>query len=67
MSEGEPLELVGSAGSIVLPAGFDDGVPAGSVFVPYAYPGVELNRLGTPQGPGLRVRAHKAAAAMAGA
>ena len=67
LSEGEPLELVGSAGSIVLPAGFDDGVPAGSVFVPYAYPGVELNRLGAPQGPGLRVRAHKAAAAMAGA
>ena len=29
-----------------LAAALDDSVPAGSVFVPYAFPGVELNRLG---------------------
>jgi NADH-quinone oxidoreductase chain G len=67
VKDGDPLELVGSSGSIVLPAALDDGVPAESVFVPYAFPSVELNRLGAPRGSGLRARAHKAETAMAGA
>ena len=64
--EGESLELVGTSGLLVLPAAIDDGVPADSIFVPYAYEAIELNRLGAPQAQGMRVRAHKAAAAMAG-
>jgi len=38
----------------------DASVPPGSVFVPYAFAEVELNRLGAPSGAGLRVTARKA-------
>ncbi|HEY2955892.1 MAG TPA: NADH-quinone oxidoreductase subunit NuoG [Candidatus Eisenbacteria bacterium] len=63
VGEGEALELAGPTGALELPASIDDAVPPGSVFVPYAFPGVELNRLGSPAGAGLRVRARKAAEA----
>ena len=43
-----------------LGARVDDSVPPGSVFVPYAYAEVELNRLGAPAGGGLRVKARAA-------
>ena len=65
LSEGDPLELQGPVGSLTLPVALDPTVPAGSVFVPYAYEAVELNRLGAPTGAGLRVKARRAAA-MAG-
>jgi hypothetical protein len=32
------------------------------VFLPYAYPGIEVNRLGMPGGAGLKVRVQKVAA-----
>ncbi|HYM81634.1 MAG TPA: NADH-quinone oxidoreductase subunit NuoG [Candidatus Limnocylindria bacterium] len=67
VAEGEPIELAGPSGSLRLPVGIDDGVPAGAVFVPYAYPEVELNRLGAPAGAGLRVAARKAAVETIGA
>jgi hypothetical protein len=35
-------------GRIRLPVALDDSVAPGCVFVPYAFPGVELNRLGAP-------------------
>jgi predicted molibdopterin-dependent oxidoreductase YjgC len=58
---GDAVELTGPAGSLVLPAAIDDAVPAGSVFVPYAFAEVELNRLGAPSGAGLRARVRRAA------
>jgi predicted molibdopterin-dependent oxidoreductase YjgC len=58
---GEALELSGPVGTITLPAAIDDGVPPGAVFVPYAFAEVELNRLGSPAGAGLKVRARRAA------
>jgi predicted molibdopterin-dependent oxidoreductase YjgC len=61
--EGDALRLEGPAGALLLPLRFDDAVPGGSVFVPYAQAGVELNRLGAPAGAGLRVHARKAAVA----
>lgn len=63
--EGEPLELGGPAGSVILPVAIDDGVPPGAVFVPYAFQEAQLNRLGSPAGAGLRVRARRAAGAPA--
>ncbi|HKQ58721.1 MAG TPA: molybdopterin-dependent oxidoreductase, partial [Candidatus Eisenbacteria bacterium] len=60
--DGEPLEIAGPAGVIRVAAARDATVPRGSVFVPYAYPGVELNRLGAPAGSGLRVKVSKAPA-----
>jgi predicted molibdopterin-dependent oxidoreductase YjgC len=63
VEEGESLELEGPAGRIRLPVALDDTVPPGAVFVPYAFPGIELNRLGAPKGAGLRVVARKAARA----
>jgi len=63
LAEGDTVELEGAAGRIRLPVALDDAVAPGSVFVPYAFPGVELNRLGAPAGAGLRVTARKAAAA----
>jgi anaerobic selenocysteine-containing dehydrogenase len=63
LEEGDLVRLEGPAGAIVLPVRLDDGVPAGGVFVPYAYAEVELNRLGAPAGAGLRVSARKAAVA----
>jgi len=63
LAEGDAVALEGPAGSLTLSAGADDGVPAGAVFVPYAHRDVELNRLGSPSGAGLRVRARKAAVA----
>jgi NADH-quinone oxidoreductase chain G len=62
VAEGEMLELAGPAGTIRVPGATDVDVPAGSVFVPYAYAEVELNRLGVPSGAGLRVRASRVAA-----
>jgi NADH-quinone oxidoreductase chain G len=59
---GELVVLEGPGGSVSLPAVADDGVPPGAVFVPYAYREVELNRLGSPSGAGLRVSARAAAA-----
>ncbi len=50
----------GPAGSLTLPAAVDDSVPPGAVFVPYAYPEVQVNRLGAPSGAGLRVKARRA-------
>jgi predicted molibdopterin-dependent oxidoreductase YjgC len=61
VAAGEIVELEGPAGSIRLPAALETTVPQGSVFVPYAFATVELNRLGAPSGAGLRVRARKAA------
>jgi NADH-quinone oxidoreductase chain G len=62
LATGEVIELSGATGRVRLPAEADDAVPPGSVFVPYAFPGVELNRLGAPSGSGLKVRAARAAA-----
>jgi formate dehydrogenase alpha subunit len=66
LKAGDPVELSGPSGRIVLPAAVDDSVPPGAVFVPYAHSNVELNRLGAPSGPGLRVRAARAAAVPVG-
>jgi formate dehydrogenase major subunit len=62
VADGDALELTGPSGSLRVPALADDSVPAGSVFLPYAYPGVEVNRLGMPVGAGLKVRVAKVAA-----
>jgi len=58
---GDTIELTGPAGRQSLGVGLDDAVPQGSVFVPYAQAGVELNRLGMPAAAGLRVRVQKTA------
>jgi anaerobic selenocysteine-containing dehydrogenase len=63
VGDGDTIELEGPQGRIRLPVALDDTVPPGSVFVPYAFPGVELNRLGAPTGAGLRLRARKTARA----
>jgi predicted molibdopterin-dependent oxidoreductase YjgC len=55
IADGEAVELSGPGGRLSLGAALDDSVPPGAVFVPYSYPGVELNRLGAPHGAGLRV------------
>lgn len=60
IEDGETIELEGPAGAIRVAARIDPDVPRGSVFVPYAHAEVELNRLGTPAGEGLRVKARKA-------
>ena len=57
LREGEGVELAGPSGAIRVPFASDPSVPVGSVFVPYAYAEVELNRLGAPSRSGLRVRA----------
>jgi NADH-quinone oxidoreductase chain G len=61
LDDGEAVELEGPGGAVRLPVKFDADVPEGSVFVPYAYAEVELNRLGAPTGSGLRVKVRKAA------
>ena len=63
LEAGDRVRLEGPAGGITLPVRHDGDVPEGSVFVPYAYAEVELNRLGAPAGAGLRVTARKAAVA----
>ena len=60
LEEGDKVELKGPAGAVRLPVAFDDTVPPGSVFVPYSFPGVELNRLGIAAGKGLKVSARRA-------
>ena len=60
---GDMLEMTGPGGTVSLPVELDDSVPAGTVFVPYAYPGADLNRLGAPSGAGLRVKVRKTATA----
>uniref|UniRef100_A0A832ICN5 NADH-quinone oxidoreductase n=1 Tax=Eiseniibacteriota bacterium TaxID=2212470 RepID=A0A832ICN5_UNCEI len=62
LAAGDALELAGPSGSLRLPAEPDDTVPPGSVFVPCAQAGADLNRLGAPAGAGLKVRAARAAA-----
>ncbi|MGH7731977.1 MAG: molybdopterin dinucleotide binding domain-containing protein, partial [Candidatus Eiseniibacteriota bacterium] len=59
VTDGQMIELAGPGGAIRVPGATDADVPAGSVFVPYAYAEVELNRLGGPSGEGLRVRASR--------
>jgi predicted molibdopterin-dependent oxidoreductase YjgC len=59
LAEGDAVRLSGPGGALVLPVALDDSVPPGSIFVPYAQRGVELNRLGAPTGAGLRVRLEK--------
>jgi predicted molibdopterin-dependent oxidoreductase YjgC len=61
VADEQMIELEGPAGKLRLPVALDPAVPAGSVFVPYAYREVELNRLGVPTGAGMRVRARRAA------
>jgi len=63
LKAGDRVRLEGPAGGITLPVRHDGDVPEGSVFVPYAYAEVEINRLGAPVGAGLRVTARKAAVA----
>jgi NADH-quinone oxidoreductase chain G len=67
IDDGEAFELAGPTGTLTLPAAFDDSVPVGSVFVPYAFRGANLNRLGAHAGSGVRVRARKTSAATVGA
>jgi len=57
IADGEMIELASGAGTVRVAAGVDASVPTGSVFVPYAYAEIELNRLGMPTGAGLKVRA----------
>jgi len=61
IEDGEPIEIEGPGGTIRVASRIDGDVPAGSVFIPYAYSEVELNRLGAPAGEGMRVKARKAA------
>ena len=65
VADGEMIELASAAGTVRVAGAVDAGVPAGSVFVPYAYAAVELNRLGMPAGAGLKVRASRVAAPQA--
>ncbi|MFI5371100.1 MAG: NADH-quinone oxidoreductase subunit NuoG [Candidatus Eisenbacteria bacterium] len=62
LGAGDRIALEGAAGQVTLPVALDDAVPVGSVFVPYAQRGVELNRLGMPASAGLRVRARRVGA-----
>ena len=66
IEEGEALEVAGPAGAFRVDAAIDDSVPPGSVFVPYAYAQVEINRLGVVPGAGARVRVTKVAPARVG-
>ncbi len=61
IAEGARIVLSGPDGELQLPAHADTSVPEGSVFVPYAQEGVDLNRLGSPAGAGLRVKVRPAA------
>jgi NADH-quinone oxidoreductase chain G len=63
LAEGERVRLATGSEQVELPVVLDDSVPEGSVFVPYAYAGVELNRLGAPGAGGWKVRASRAMAA----
>ena len=63
LAAGDAVLLEGPGGSLTLPVAADEGVPPGAVFVPYAHRDVELNRLGSPGGAGLRVKARKAGVA----
>ena len=63
LAAGDAVLLEGPGGSLTLPAAADESVPPGAVFVPYAHRDVELNRLGSPGGAGLRVKARKAGVA----
>jgi predicted molibdopterin-dependent oxidoreductase YjgC len=60
LTEGDEIDLRGPNGPIRLPVVLDPAVPVGSVFVPYAFPGIELNRLGAASGHGLRVTVSRA-------
>lgn len=64
ISAGDPLELSGPGGTLTLPAEIDDSVPPGAVFVPYAYADAGINRLGAPQGAGLRIGVRKGSTAV---
>jgi formate dehydrogenase major subunit len=45
---GEPVSVESRRGSIVLAARHDDGIPDGTVFVPFAYAEAAANRLTNP-------------------
>jgi len=60
LAAGDAVLIEGPGGSLTLPAAVDESVPPGAVFVPCAHRDVELNRLGSPAGAGLRVKARKA-------
>jgi len=62
ISDGEMIELARGSGVVRVAVAADASVPTGSVFVPYAYAEVELNRLGMPEGSGLRVRVSRVSA-----
>jgi NADH-quinone oxidoreductase subunit G len=63
IADGDRVSIAANGGAIELPAALDETVPEGSVFVPYAQAGVELNRLGAPaNGAPLRVTATRAGA-----
>ena len=61
IAAGDAIELTGPSGTLALAAAIDDAVPAGSVFVPYAQVGVQLNRLGALGAAAPRVRARRLA------
>ena len=60
IADGDAISLAGPGGALQVACEADDTVPAGSVFVPYAFPDLDLNRLGAPSGAGLRVRVTRA-------
>jgi NADH-quinone oxidoreductase chain G len=62
LAAGDRIELEGPEGRIELALALDDTVPIGSVFVPYAYSDVELNRLGAIPGAADRLKVRKAVA-----
>jgi NADH-quinone oxidoreductase chain G len=62
LAEGDAIEITGPSGKLRVAVRLDDEVPVGAVFLPYALPGVDLNRLGAPSGAGLRVKVARAAA-----
>ncbi len=62
LAAGERVTLGSGDATVELDAAVDDAVPAGSVFVPDAFEGVELNRLGMAAGGGRRVAVKPVAA-----
>lgn len=64
VATGDLIDLTGTGGTVTLPVEIDDSVPAGAVFVPYAYTDIELNRLGTSKGAGLRIGVRKGSTAV---
>ena len=63
VEHGAEIELAGPSGRVRLAAALDDSVPAGSVFLPYAFPGIEINRLGVTGDGAVQVAVTRAGAA----